>query len=613
MLSAAAAADTADHIRTLLAASNNLAAVEMARSALNREDGPAELLYLYALSCARCGARDAAVQAIERLRGAAAMSSALRADVESLAGRLAKDQFLAARDPKARALALTDAIAAYREADRLHPNVHARINAASLLRMADAEVQACALARGILLELDHHGQNQSHWESATRGEAALLIGDGAAATAYYRDACRLAGRRFGDIASMRRQLAFLALKIPDANLALEQIPGPQLIAFSGHMIDTDDRGMERFPAWLEGPVRDALDRKVAASLPAIGYSQAACGSDILFCEAMAAHGQEINIVLPFAREDYVAQSVLPGGTAWAARFDRVLASAASVIFATEGPYFGDDTLFEHSSDLILGLTLLRADQLAVQPRVLTVADCSQPGSTGGTWATQMAWADRIETVDLIDLAAIRSASSALRKQPDCDSTPRRRPAPKLSAGGARTIRSLLFADVKGFGSLAEEYFPTFFATFRGFVPKIVSEQGVEPLEVSSSGDGLYAVFATPQAAARFAQKLSAEMAAVDWQTMGMPADTHVRIALHTGPVFSGVDPMTRKLSYYGAQVTRTARVEPVVIPGQILVTEPFAAVLATVPNSMLACDLVGTQPLAKGFGSARLYRLRERW
>jgi class 3 adenylate cyclase len=166
--------------------------------------------------------------------------------------------------------------------------------------------------------------------------------------------------------------------------------------------------------------------------------------------------------------------------------------------------------------------------------------------------------------------------------------------------------------VKGISQLPEEYFPTFFTTFLGLVPKTLGDIGVEPLEISSRGDGLYAVFAIPEEAAHFALALSTAIGAIDWAAMGLPGDTHVRIALHAGPVFTATDPVTGKLAHYGAHVTRAARVEPVVIPGQVLVTEPFAAVLAARPGGAFTCDLVGTEPLAKGYGTARLYRLREK-
>lgn len=604
--------DATREVRDLLATAQNLAAVVRAHAVLRGfetlEGDAVHLGYLYALASARSGAPGSAERMIERLRTAAPADVALAADIESLAGRLAKDSFIESGNIEE----LIEAINAYKRADRLCPSAHARINAASLLRLAGRNTEAETIARQVMEELGNLGASATHWDEATRGEAALLLGRISDACRHYSDANRRAGRRFGDIASMRRQLSLLCSALPEARLALAQIPGPKVIAFSGHMIDTEDRPSARFPPEMEALVREAIERKVAASVPAIAYAQAACGSDILFCEAMLARSQEVNIVLPFARDDYVAQSVLPGGATWLPRFDRVMGAATSVTFATEERYLGDDTLFEHASILIQGMAFLRAKELTVDPSMLVVADSSQAGGMGGTIATQTVWAKQEKAVEIIDLAEIR-ASKKTTKETALGNTPSRvRPTAQMLAGGGRTIKHLLFADVKGFSRLAEEFFPTFFTTFLGLIPKTLHDIGVEPLEISSRGDGLYAVFNAPEEAAQFALTLSAAIGAIDWMSMGLPADTHVRIALHAGPVFTATDPVTEKWAHYGAHVTRAARVEPMVIPGQVLVTEPFAAVLAARPGTAFACDLVGTEPLAKGYGAARLYRLRRK-
>jgi class 3 adenylate cyclase len=608
----AASSNPSTQIRALLGSSRNLAAVELARAAWAIEPDSGELAYLFALGCLRSGALDSAQDAIARLRGGFAYGPALQADVESLAGRLAKERFLTAQSDAARAQTLQAGIKAYRHADALQPNLHARINAATLLRLAGAQTESETLARNILSALQSENVKSNHWDCATRAEAWLLTGEVALATQGYREAGRLAGMRFGDIASMRRQLQLLSGVMDSTHVALAAIPGPRVIAFSGHMIDTDDRSCPRFPPDLESTVQLAIDQSVVAGIPIVAYTQAASGSDILFCESLLERSQEVNIVLPFAVNDYIAQSVLPGGNSWVARFDRVMANATSVTFATEERYLGDDALFEHASNLIQGMAFLRARELAVVPSMLVVADPSQAGRTGGTLATQSTWSQFAAPVEVIDLAELRGRKSLPPPSEQVALEPRvRAPAQKV-VGGGRSIKSLLFADVKGFSRLAEEFFPTFFTTFLGLVPKTLRDIGVQPLEISSRGDGLYAVFETPDEAAHFALTLSAAVGALDWVTMGLPSDTHVRIALHAGPVFTATDPVTQKLAHYGGHVTRAARVEPIVIPGQVLVTEPFAAVLAARPASAFACDLVGTELLAKDYGTARLYRLRRK-
>ncbi len=593
-------------VRDLLATSQNLAAVDHAHEALRGVDTlageAAQLGYLYALASARAGAPGTAARMIEKLRAVATTSATLEADIESLAGRVAKDTFIETGSDAA----INAAISAYHHADQLYPSVHARINAASMLRLAGRHAEATTLAHQVAAELAPSKNGDTHWEEATRGEAALLLGQVETACMHYRDVNRRAGRRFGDIASMRRQLQMLARVLPDAARALAEIPGPRVIAFSGHMIDSLGRATARFPAGIESAVKVAVERVVEASIPVIGYAQAACGSDILFCEAMLSREQEINIVLPFSRDDYIEQSVVRGGQHWLARFERVMSMATSVSYATLERYLGDDALFEHASDLIQGMAFLRARELAVDPHMLVVSDRSQAGAVGGTLATLDTWSSQAKSHEVIDLRAIRAAAPGQPTTLAANAAP----SPPSVTPAGRTIKSLLFADVKGFSRLPEEFFPVFFTTFLGLVPKTLRDIGVTPLEISSRGDGLYAVFATPEEAAHFALTLSDAVGAIDWNAMGLPVDTHLRIALHAGPVFAAIDPVTEKLAHYGTHVTRAARIEPIVVPGQVLVTEAFAAVLASRPAGTFSCDLVGTEPLAKGYGAARLYRLR---
>jgi len=83
----------------------------------------------------------------------------------------------------------------------------------------------------------------------------------------------------------------------------------------------------------------------------------------------------------------------------------------------------------------------------------------------------------------------------------------------------------------------------------------------------------------------------------------------MRIALHYGTTYSGYDPISRRTTYYGTEVSRTARIEPITPSGSVYVTEPFAAVLEMEPDHPFVCNYVGKTPLAKGYGVSPLYRL----
>ena len=71
-----------------------------------------------------------------------------------------------------------------------------------------------------------------------------------------------------------------------------------------------------------------------------------------------ARGAELHVVLPFAEEDFLAQSILPGGESWLPRFRTCMAAAASVTHATSIPFFGDPEQYGYASRVAMGLARL---------------------------------------------------------------------------------------------------------------------------------------------------------------------------------------------------------------------------------------------------------------
>jgi adenylate cyclase len=84
----------------------------------------------------------------------------------------------------------------------------------------------------------------------------------------------------------------------------------------------------------------------------------------------------------------------------------------------------------------------------------------------------------------------------------------------------------------------------------------------------------------------------------------------LRIGGHVGPVFATRDPVLERESFMGSHVSRTARIEPVTPPGEVYVTEPFAAALELDGRDDCVCDYVGHMAAAKDYGHLRMYRLR---
>jgi hypothetical protein len=533
------------------------------------EDG--ELLYWGALAHARAGAARVAHALLDRC-ASASLSPQLRVEALCLRGRLWKDAYL--RDPMRDAAteALARARMHYLQAYAIAHDTYPGVNAASLAMLRGDRDDAVTLACEVL-DVLRSRRGASTWDIATRAEAQTLTGDFDAAAQSYRAACECTQGNAGVVASMRRQLALLARVLPQARDLLPLLRAPDVVAFAGHLIDDRDRDVARFPAYLVPRVREALGRHLANLHQPVLFASAACGADLLVIESALAKGAEVDIVLPFARDDFVRTSVAVGGDEWVHRFDDALARASRVIMATDEQHLGDDVLFEHAALLVEGFARLRAAQLETSPSMLCVLDLASAGDVGGTRASHDRWKASGDTLHVIDLAGIRMAASRkvgsdstfhdVTRKVGSDSTfrdvtedglPTRRkvesdPAfpkvesgPTYRVGAARAWKALMFADFVGFSRVQDAFAPRFHERFLDLGARAIAQSRMKPLDVKTWGDALYAVFDTADEAADFALRFLDSTLAVDWSQAGMTQTSGVRIALHAGPVFSGFDP-----------------------------------------------------------------------
>ncbi len=488
--------------------------------------------------------------------------------------------------------------------------------------------QAQTLAQEIAEGLSARMSPLDCWDHATMGEAALLLGEADRAVQSYAAALALCPGNAGNVATMRRQQLLLQHVIPEASEVLRVLPVPDVLVFTGHMIDAHDRSEPRFPAALVPAVDAAIRDRLASLHQPIVYVSAACGADLLFIEAAQDAGAEVNVVLPFDRDDFVRTSVAVGGGDWVDRFDRALARASRVIMATQENHLGDDVLFEYAATLLEGLALLRAAQLATSPTMLCVLDPDATAKVGGTRASFERWHRNVGAPEVIDLRQLREAAAAAGAAP----------APGTAPGGAtpagtrapvappvpgpwpeatdrvaerphRTLKSLLFADFAGYSRLHDACAPFFQQRFLEIGARLLASLVAKPREAKTWGDALYVVFESPREAAEFALQFLASMLDADWAEAGLPEGSQIRVALHHGPVFRIVDPVVARDSYFGSSVTRAARIEPVTPPGMIYVSEAFAATLAAGGERGYALEYIGRLALAKGYGESRVYRL----
>ena len=580
-------------------------AYEILRHGLVAYPTDRELSYLTALAAARLGSYRDASSLLAALAPKLNRRDPLYVDVKSLEGRIAKDLWARLPEGGAKQKAGERSAAAYAAAHEASGAYFPAVNAATLHALLGREAESRRLAeetRKSCKRKLHKGSKADPWLLATLGEASLLLHEPEDAVRWYRHAARAMRGRVGDVASMRRQLRLLSARFPAARDAEAALPLPQVVVFTGHMLDRPGRREARFPARIEATVTRAVAVELGRVDAGFGYCSAACGADIIFIEQMLGRGAEVHVTLPFAEADFLETSVAFAGAGWIERFHHALARATRVTRAVDERYLGDENLFEYTAALTQGAALLRAQQLETGVLQLAVLDAADAEARGGTRSAVDAWGRLGLPSRTIDLGALRGSSSDA--PPTDDVT---RPAQPRSR---REIKTMLFADMVGFSRLQEQDTPAFLVHFLGEIARVVARAAVKPAFLNTWGDGLFMVFDAASTAAGFALELRDAVRDADWPSHGLPAETNIRIGMHSGPVFPAEDPIIARRNFFGAHVNRAARIEPVTAPGAVYVSEQTAALLAASGAREFACDYLGSVPLAKHFGDSVLYRLR---
>ncbi len=573
------------------------------------------LRQLQGLALARSGATRRANAVLQAL----ADEGVSDGETLGLLARTHKDIGLSARDPRDKLVHLTAAFRiydkAYRESlerGRLDDAYYTGINAATLALLLNDDVRARRLASEVrtlcLRELEEQvSDDAAYWLKATLGEAALILGDQSAARTAYEQAASLAGHRYGDLASTRRQAKLLlGHRGDEAEWLGVALATPPVLVFTGHMIDAPGRDVPRFPARLEEQVRTSIRAAVGSVQPLAAYGSAACGSDILCLEAMLDYGGEIHVILPFPPAAFREVSVdIAGDSEWGRRFDRVIEAADSVTVASDHRASGSVSAFEYANLILTGMGSLRAEGLGASVVGLAVWDGLPGDGGGGTASAVELWRERGYRVERVDLGALSGQGTFVPVVTPGDTRE------EIAIGGFRhEIKAMLFADAVGYSKLTEDQIPIFISRFLGSVGKLSEKSKHRPIHTETAGDGLYMVFSGAADAGHYALALSDLVHTVDWVQEGLPADMDLRVALHCGPVFCGTDPVTGRPLFTGPHTSRTARIEPITPPGQVYASGSFAAVAAASGAEGLEFRYVGRTQLAKKYGALPLFHVR---
>lgn len=580
-------------------------AFDLARVAIEEKGMDIRLAYEAVLCLARAGASELA----HRRYNEYGLTPDHGLDYATLLGRIEKDEALALSGT-ARQAKLHEAAEAYRNAYVRYPDYYPAINAATLFLLAGEEENARGFAdlanQHLRAGVEDAGRPMNFWELATTAEAALILDDLATATEAIRNAMALPDLDVTAVASTRRQLRLvIAEKTLDPSILAPMTP-PTVAHFTGHRLTPWGRP-GRFPAALAPAVAEGVRAAVARHGVKFGYGSLASGADIIFAEAIIEAGGEVHVVLPFAFEDFVRISVADSGADWVERFERLIHHPRMrVSLATFDPFLGDDEIFGYAARYAMGLAVIRAEMMGGPAVQLAVWDGVPSPGPAGTAADIAFWRDTLQRpceVIWPDTEGTAPVAAGQRLPQAAAAETQEKPN--------RVLRALLFCDVKGFSKLNDVTIPVFFKEVMGSLARATRRHKDSILFKNTWGDAIHTIMRDAPAAAALALDLQEEMGKIDLAGLGLPEGLALRVGGHVGPIYSSWDNVLEEETFFGAQVTRCARIEPIAFTGKVFVSEAFAAELALTSRDFSA-EYVGTIPTAKQFGRMPMYLLRKR-
>ncbi len=490
-------------------------------------------------------------------------------------GRLLKDRALRASGAE-RAALLREAMAAYAAADVIAPAPYLLINVATLAVLAGDADRAAIAAGVVLTRLDGASPiaDTPYWLAATRAEALLLLGDAHGAATALRAALSHDGESWGDHAATIRQLALICAATGSNTDWLDPFRPPASLHFAGHLGVAAD-------ADAAAPLRAQIDQIIEQRRIGFGYGALAAGSDIMIAESLIAHGSELHVTLPTTQDAFEAQSVAPYGAAWTLRYRACLERATTIraVAAIEDRY--DSQANALAGEAAMGAAAMNAQMLESHAVQLLIIDEGDGHFGSGK-----------ESARHGDVWAAAGRAQDIIRWP--------RNAPVVASGisgtgppSARHLVATLHLDFDGFGLLTDQQIPLFVDKVLSPVASVIKGLGHAPASLTTEGQALSLGFEGIEDAASAALTFRTVMGSIDFGGLGLPPSLALRIAGHYGLVHRADNPLTATPAYYGPNATLTARIEPLVMPGAIYVTEDFATALFARGNGLYRVEFVG--------------------
>lgn len=545
--------------REALRQGNYLNCYDLIAKAEQQGHASTELQYLRLLALANAGSTAAALRRFEDLRTG---QQEMNEDWLALEGRLHKD--LGLRGGSAALQHFQRAAACYQAAFMRTGGYFSAINAATTLLLGGDTAGARALAGDLLAGLHRfkpRDETDHYYLQATDAEVSLLLGDVERARAALTEANRLLKGNINARSRSLQQLRLICRKLALDERVLEALQLPPILWL---------------PPTRQMPAAALPQMPATASFVYAGITEP---RELENAEQVLNCGFRLHAVLAAPPEKMLERWLQAHGAAWTLRLGRLLERADDVSSAL-GFLDGEDRWCDaYVGATALGLSRLTARRLGcawLQPGPERWSEAALPDTPG---------------LDPGALALpVHVSGQAARFQ--------------------RRFAGLIFADFAGFSRLPDIDLPAFSARFMQAIAQSLAPQAQAILFKHTWGDALHLVTISTRSAALCACAIQDCLEQVRGNLPLNLQKLELRLSAHFAPVFSGEDPVEQNPTFFGTQLSFTARIEPVTPPGMIFVTEAFAARIALEAPDDFVLEYAGEIKLAKSYGQSRLFSLR---
>jgi adenylate cyclase len=503
----------------------------------------------------------------------------LAEDFAAMDGRLFKNLALEESGEKRRTLAAQSAHR-YENAYSIRGGYFPAINAATMWLIADEPEKSRAMAQNALADI---GQTPNeYWPLATAAEAYLLLGEATKARGALAAALASPAVDFANVAVTRRQLAMICDKLAVSWPSIDLPPSSVIIHYCAD-------GNAELSSSEADELSAKIDQLISGQNLISAFGTIRNNTELFLTERLLARGVDVQLILP-SEARILADTNRDSHDTFFHQLMACLGKLRSPFLVMSSGAPISHALLVHSVRCAMGLAIMRANLLMIEASQIVIR-CDRHDADSDTTNVMDIWNRLGRNQTIIDCPAERSEIVSELPLSDYET------------------KAFVFCDIKGFSKVPEMTLPLFVDQVLGGLAEEIDKYQSELEYKETAGDGIYIVLRNVVAAANCALAMVARMNRLP---SGPLSSLGIRVSAHVGAVFPVIDPVTGYRKFFGTEIIRAARIEPITPVGECYVTEQFASILALEAPKGFNCDYAGVLESAKGYGAFRMYSMRVR-